>query len=42
MTYSFSDNSTWDLVNHIAIPTQKYIKDTTGVDLSIFGSYNFV
>jgi len=37
MTYSFSDNSTWDLVNHIAIPTQKYIKDTTGVDLSIFG-----
>lgn len=32
MDYTFN-GSNWDLVNHIAIPTLKYIKDTTGLDL---------
>lgn len=32
-----SKNSIYDLASHTPIITQKYIKDTTGVDLSVMG-----
>lgn len=37
MAYIFdTKNATWDIENHIAIPTVKFIKDNTGIDLNIF------
>lgn len=37
MDYTFTDNSTWDIDNHIAIPTIDFIKKNTGIDLNIYG-----
>ena len=33
MDYLYDTNSTWDLNNHIAIPTLDFIKENTGLDM---------
>ena len=33
MDYLFDKNSTWDLDNHIAIPTLDFIRENTGLDM---------